>query len=208
MVIPSFVLLAHCQRQLDDGRETAQAFLNAYVQQDFSEAIPLVVDTFRTGLRMLEKDLTKLPMPWPDSARVLRVLPHAPDTVQYAAYTDSLIDTMYLAMAKTEAGWRIRFERNDPIHVARSFLRAFHRGQFRKAAQWVSPNSMRDLEMAALYYRAWQGPEVTIKSVELGPKGRRALVSYREKGNTLVKKISLIKVKGYWKVSFGKEAQW
>lgn len=201
------LVLLSCSHSGDEREPIAQSFLAAYHSKDFAEAIRYVSDSSRQALRILESDLSKMPFHWPDS---LSLLPfqEANDTLLYLSYLDSIADTLHLVMLQERKTWRIAYERNDPIHAARSFLEAFHRGRFKEAAKFVSPNSMRDLEVAALYYQSWQGPDIQIQSVQLNEGQNKAVVSYREKGNTLVKRISLLKVKGYWKVSFGKEAQW
>lgn len=208
LLLPVVVgLPVSCRQETDDHFWAAQAFLEAYQSKDFNEAIRWVADSTRPALRMLETDLTLMTYRWPDSMRLLADV-SSQDTLVYLSYLDTIADTLHLLLRQENSQWRIWYDRNDPIHVARSFLQAFHQGQFKAAARYVSPNSLRDLEIAALYYQSWQGPAVQIQSVQVNEQHSKAIVSYREKGNTLVKRISLMKVKGYWKVSFGKEAQW
>lgn len=195
-----------CQRNQVEELRVAQQFLDAYTKGNIDKAIAFTTPASHEALRTLKSDRTLLAYEWPDSSSILGL--SAADTVRYLLFQDSIIDTLSLPLQKMDGKWLVHFERNDPVFVARSFLQAFHQGYFKTSARFVAPNALRDLELAAIYYQSWRGPEVTIQSVRYHPNREKALVSYREKGNTLVKNISLIKWKGMWRVSFSKQAQW
>lgn len=201
-----FVLLAGCKQATVDQFAVADQFLAAYQAKDFDTAEQYVTDSTASLLVGLAEDLPLLAVYWPDSTFRLTDTPG--DTLIILNHYTGINDTAVLVMRQKGEQWQVVFSRNDPVHVARSFLTAFHAGEMQVAAQFVTPDAQRDLEIMTRFYAGWKGPAISIESLQLNEALNKATVSYREENNTLIKRISLLKYKRHWRVSFGKEAQW
>lgn len=204
------VLLAGCNRDDRSPVEIAEHFQRHYQQQEFESVMPLLVDSTREALRYMVSDSRQFAMDWPDSSRILPATINQGErtaSIQVENWFRGVPDTAILQLAVNHDAWRVVYRRYDPVHAARSFLKAFHEGVWQEAARFTDDASLRDLEVVANYYKGWQGPEVTITGVEFNDDTSKAIVSYREKGNDMTKRISLVvDEEGHWKVSFSKKA--
>ena len=209
MLLLPILALAACRQQSQPTGDVAVAFLEAYHAKAFHEAIQYVDEGSKAALFSLEDDLRMMPLAWVDSFQISGTDTLGLDSmmVHYMEYTAASMDTLHLLVLRHGKNWKVQFKRNDPIEVARCFLDAFHRADWTTAAQYVSPNSQRDLQVVANFYKGWRGPEVQIVVLQYNDAGDRALVTYRELGNDLIKKISLIREEGVWMVSFDKGAR-
>ncbi len=155
-------------------------------------------------------DRRQFAMDWPDSSRILPATINQGErttSIQVENWFKGVPDTSILQLAVSDDAWRVVYRRYDPVHAARCFLHAFHEGVWQEAARYTDGASLRDLEVAAQYYKGWRGPEVTIVGVEYNDDASKAIVSYREKGNDMTKRINLlVDEEGHWKVSFSKKA--
>lgn len=199
-------LLVGCKQANEDQFEVADNFLVAYQAKDFDVAGQWVTDSTESQLNGVAEDAPLLAVYWPDST--FRLTDTSNDTLLVVNQYSRINDTTVLIMRQRGGDWQVVFSRNDPVHVARSFLTAFHTGQMQAAAQFVTPDAQRDLEVMTRFYAGWKGPAVTIESLQLNEALNKATVSYREENNTLIKRISLLKYERNWRVAFGKEAQW
>jgi hypothetical protein len=209
MLLLAILALAACRQQSQPTGDVAVAFLEAYHAKAFHEAILYVVDDSKASLLSLEDDLRIMPLAWVDSFHIIATDTLGDDSlrVHFIEYAGSAADTLQLMLLRHGRTWKVQYTRNDPIEVARCFLNAFHKADWAMASQYVSPNSQRDLQVVANFYKGWRGPEVQIVVLQYNDAGDRALVTYREMGNDLIKKISLIREEGVWMVSFDKGAR-
>lgn len=209
LLLLSILVLAACRNPSASTGDVAVAFLEAYHAKEFHEAIQYVDDDSRAALLTLEGDLRIMPLAWVDSFQILSTDTLSDDSlrVHYLEHAGGSTDTLHLLLLKHSRTWKVQFRRNDPIEVARCFLNAFHQADWDTASEYVSPNSQRDLQVVANFYKGWRGPEVQIVVLQYNDTGDRAMVTYRELGNDLIKKINLIREDGVWLVSFDKQAR-
>jgi len=206
----ALTVLSSCKQDVQNPREIAQNYLSAFYSKDFNEAGKYVSTATYTPWQNFVNYLSENDNRYEISgvATIENVEVKDDFAVVYYFNINTLDRRDVIVLVRDNFEWKVNFERKDPIGVAENFLNAFHSGDLELAKLYATPTAQKDLDHLKAFYGKRQGPAVEIKDVEYNKEGDMAIVSYREEGSDVEKKINLRYLDWEWRVAFSKQDEW